>query len=104
MIVDLASEPDGSFAASELVASFVKEDIDQSRITPRMIKLKSWVRSEESKKAVEEEMKSWEHRLTRPWEGDHAVVEVIDERLDRFKEELALGARKDMDWAVLDAM
>ena len=105
MIVDLVSAPEEQFAISGHAASFVRRDGVISDSARKGINLKAWVRSAGSKKTLEEEMKRWELQIPFiPLKGKHADVQVVCDRIRRFRDDLALGANKGMDWAVLDEM
>ena len=72
------------------------------RLSYKKVVLKVWVGSEGSKKVLEEKMKAPEQASSGPPAGKHADVQVASDRVLRFREALALGVRKRMDWAVLD--
>ena len=101
-IVDFVSAPDKQFDSSEHVKYFVRLDSVIARGLVHEIKLEAWVGSEASKRELEKRMKVAERGLIMPPEGQHADVIVVSDRIQRFKQNLALGARKEMDWAVLD--
>lgn len=102
LTLDYGSIPEKQFAGSERAQHFVFLDLINSFEAERGFSLEVWVDSKRMKQTLEDGMKASQQGHIGPARRERGQVKVASERVLRFRDDLALGARKEMDWAVLN--